>query len=149
MMICKRTMVNKYPRYYFGKARSKRVSLYIPLSEVPTIIILYVTMRYIFFSYAGGLCYAELGTMLPRSGGEYVFLYTAFGSAPAFLYSWVSNLMVKPAGTAIGYLSFAHYVLAPFFYGSSAGCDPPDTAIKLIAISCMCKYTLQSFISRV
>jgi APA family basic amino acid/polyamine antiporter len=41
-------------------------------------------------SLAGALTYAELGAMLPQAGGEYVFLRTAYGDAPAFLYGWMS-----------------------------------------------------------
>src|SRR4051812_34931194 len=34
---------------------------------------------------AGGLTFAEMGAMLPRSGGVYVFLEEAYGSLVAFL----------------------------------------------------------------
>ena len=37
---------------------------------------------------AGGLTFAELGAMLPRSGGMYVYLQEAYGSFPAFLFGW-------------------------------------------------------------
>lgn len=39
-------------------------------------------------SIAGGLTYAEMGAMFPRSGGVYVFLGQAYGELPAFLYGW-------------------------------------------------------------
>jgi amino acid transporter len=41
----------------------------------------------------GALCYAELGTSLPGSGGDYHYLHEAFGSVPAFMFLWVSNLV--------------------------------------------------------
>ena len=44
----------------------------------------------------GALAYAELGTAIPRSGGEHAYLmYTfgrgnsAIGAIPAFLFDWV------------------------------------------------------------
>src|SRR5262252_701416 len=42
-----------------------------------------------FLTLAGALTYAELGAMLPRAGGEYVYLRKAYGEAPAFLYGWM------------------------------------------------------------
>src|SRR6476646_814169 len=36
----------------------------------------------------GGLSYAELGAMFPRSGGVYVYLCEAFGPLVGFLYGW-------------------------------------------------------------
>src|SRR5919201_1184314 len=36
----------------------------------------------------GALCCAELAAMLPRAGGQYVFLRHAYGPAVAFLFGW-------------------------------------------------------------
>src|SRR5580692_8327748 len=33
--------------------------------------------------------FAELGTMFPDSGGQYVYLREAYGDLPAFLYGWM------------------------------------------------------------
>src|SRR5262245_44082467 len=41
----------------------------------------------------GGLTYAEMGSMFPRSGGVYVFLREAYGPVIAFLYGWVALLV--------------------------------------------------------
>ncbi len=40
-------------------------------------------------SLAGALTYAELGGMLPKAGGDYVYLRTAYGDLPAFLFGWM------------------------------------------------------------
>ena len=41
---------------------------------------------------AGALVYAELGAMMPRSGGEYHFIDAAFGKRWAFLYGWTRSI---------------------------------------------------------
>jgi APA family basic amino acid/polyamine antiporter len=46
----------------------------------------------------GALCFAELGAMLPRAGGPYVYLREAYGPAPAFLYGWGEVLFNRPGG---------------------------------------------------
>ena len=39
-------------------------------------------------SLLGALCYAELCTSYPHAGGDYHFLYRAFGRHVSFLYAW-------------------------------------------------------------
>lgn len=59
---------------------------------------------------AGGLTYAEMGAMFPRSGGVYVFLKEAYGALPAFLYGWVALLVVLSGGIAAVAVGFAEYL---------------------------------------
>jgi basic amino acid/polyamine antiporter, APA family len=59
---------------------------------------------------AGGLTYAEMGAMFPRSGGVYVFLKEAYGPLPAFLYGWVALLVVFSGGLAAVSVGFAEYL---------------------------------------
>ena len=63
-------------------------------------------------SVAGALCYAELGTRFPEAGGGFVFLREAFGERTAFVYGWMSLLVMDPGLTAALAVGLAQYVLA-------------------------------------
>jgi len=51
-------------------------------------------------SFFGALTYAELGSMKPQAGGEYVYVRDAYGPLAGFLYSWTWFLIAKPASIA-------------------------------------------------
>ena len=61
-------------------------------------------------SIAGGLTYAEMGAMFPRSGGVYVFLREAYGGLPAFLYGWASLMVIISGSIAAVAVGFAEYL---------------------------------------
>ena len=69
---------------------------------------------------AGALSLAELSAMLPRTGGDYVYLHEAYGPLPAFLSGWVSFLIGFACPTAAAAYGSAKYLRAPFF-GSGPG----------------------------
>ena len=43
----------------------------------------------------GALCCAELAAMMPRAGGQYVFLRQAYGPAIGFLFGWTLFLVIQ------------------------------------------------------
>ena len=90
-----------------------------------------------FIALFGSLCYAELGTFIKKSGGEYAYLMEAFGRVPAFLFAWTSVLIIRPASGAIIALTFAEYVSKPFYPGSEI--EAPTYLLKLLACSCLGK----------
>src|SRR6266487_5587029 len=56
-------------------------------------------------SMFGAMAYAELGTMFPETGGQYVYLRYAFGDFIAYLYGWSSIIVVNSASiAAIGFV---------------------------------------------
>lgn len=83
-----------------------------------------------FASQLGALAYAELGTMNTSSGAEWAYFMDAYGPAPAFLFSWVSTLVLKPSQMAIICLSFAQYAVEAFV----TECDPPRGVVKMVAL---------------
>src|SRR5437763_6777979 len=52
----------------------------------------------------GALCYAELATAYPQSGGTYVFLSEAFGRSLGFAFAWSEFWIVRPGN--IGAVAF-------------------------------------------
>ncbi|MGC9947376.1 MAG: amino acid permease [Bryobacteraceae bacterium] len=61
-------------------------------------------------SYFGALAYAELGAMMPATGGQYVYLREAFGPGCAFLSGWVFLLAVIPGGMSFLAVGFSIYL---------------------------------------
>ena len=59
---------------------------------------------------AGAMGYAELATLRPRAGGEYVYLREAFGPAAAFLTGWTSFVAGFSGAIAVSAMVFADYV---------------------------------------
>ncbi|XP_076246348.1 b(0,+)-type amino acid transporter 1 [Calliopsis andreniformis] len=93
-------------------------------------------------SLLGALAFAELSTVVPRSGAEYAYFIEAFtplhryaGQIPAFICSWVYVVLLRPAEVAVVMLTFAEYSVQPF---SGYLSDIPDEYMlrlkKIIAI---------------
>ncbi|HYM11414.1 MAG TPA: amino acid permease, partial [Bryobacterales bacterium] len=61
------------------------------------------------YAFAGSFIYAELGSRLPYTGGEYVYIHRAFGALPAFLYGWAQLLAIRTYPLAALTLVFAEY----------------------------------------
>ncbi|MCX6559078.1 MAG: amino acid permease [Candidatus Aminicenantes bacterium] len=57
----------------------------------------------------GSLTFAELGAMLPKAGGQYAYLKEIFGPLVAFLYAWVTFVVINGSGIAALSLTFAKY----------------------------------------
>ncbi|XP_063707414.1 Y+L amino acid transporter 2-like [Culicoides brevitarsis] len=89
------------------------------------------------FSMVGAYCYAELGTMIKKSGADYAYIKETFGPFMAFIRLWIECMIVRPCSQAIVALTFSVYVLKPFF----PDCQPPDDAARILAFCCICILT--------
>jgi len=61
-------------------------------------------------AFAGAMAYAELATIRPQAGGEYVYLRDAFGQGAAFLTGWTSFVAGFSGAVAAGALALADYL---------------------------------------
>ena len=76
------------------------------------------------FSLAGALTLAELGAMLPRAGGPYVYLREAYGRLPAFLFGWTEFLVIRSGSVATLAAAFALYAAQPQLFPAPKGMAP-------------------------
>jgi amino acid transporter len=86
------------------------------------------------FSMIGAYCYAELGCMIKKSGADYAYIHFSFGPFLAFIRLWIECVILRPCIGAIQALTFALYILKPFF----PECDPPEDSTRILAAACIC-----------
>ena len=82
----------------------------------------------------GALSYAELGTRLPRSGGEYNFLGEIYHPAAGFVSGWVSATIGFAAPIAAVAIAFSKYMAAVMPYDIT---DNMQTAIAVALVLSM------------
>jgi APA family basic amino acid/polyamine antiporter len=65
----------------------------------------------------GALSYGELAGMMPRAGGQYVYLKEAYNPLIGFLFGWTTFLVIQTGTIAAVAVAFARFtgVLFPFF----------------------------------
>ncbi|XP_036356063.1 large neutral amino acids transporter small subunit 2-like [Octopus sinensis] len=83
-----------------------------------------------FISLTGGLCYAELGSAITKSGGEYAYLGQAYGNLASFLYSWTLLVIILPASISVTALAFGQYTLKSIY----TGCHPPKNILIIVSL---------------
>lgn len=83
-----------------GAGIFKTPSLVAAYSGSETIVILLWLAGGI-LSFVGALCYAELTTSYPDTGGDYYFIGQAFGSKPAFLFAWARMTVIQTGSIAM------------------------------------------------
>ena len=101
-------------------------------------------------SLAGALTYAELAAMMPRAGGEYVFLREAYGPRWAFLYGWMSFFIGKAGSQAalgVGFAIFLNVLLGgalsgQYFTANLLGYQVPFGHLQVVALAAIVIVTL-------
>jgi APA family basic amino acid/polyamine antiporter len=87
------------------------------------------------FALCGAACYGELGAMMPRAGGEYVYLREAYHPAVGAMSGWISltaGFSAAIAVSALGFATYLHRVIPAL---------DPGTATKLVAIGLVLAMT--------
>ena len=93
-------------------------------------------------SLAGALAYAELAAMLPRAGGDYVYLREAYGRRWAVMYGWMQTSVGYTGSMAAKAVAFAIFLNAvtggaidrQFFAMSIAGHAVSFGGLQLVAL---------------
>ena len=108
-------------------------------------LVLIVWIAGAIISLFGALSFAELSTMIRKTGAEYAYILEAFsfkqrnswlellGSTLAFLFTWISIMMLRGATLGIILLTFGRYLSQPFFIG----CEIPVGVDRLFALSAL------------
>jgi len=78
------------------------------LHDPPTILLAWAVGGLL--ALCGAATYAELGSMMPKAGGEYVYLREAYHPAVGFMSGWVSLTAGFSAPIAVSALAFSSYL---------------------------------------
>ena len=106
------------------------VSVVESLGSVGSALIIWLTIG--LYCLVQALCYAELGTMIPKAGGDYAYVYYILGPLPAFLCVWMHIAMICTSSNAAIGRTAATYLLQPL----GMDCKPGMTTSLAMWIIC-------------
>ncbi len=84
----------------------------------------------------GALCFAELSSTYPRSGGEYVYLTRAFGPTTGFLFAWAQLTAIRSGSIAV-----VSYIFG-FHAAALLGLDLAGSGVFILAALSVVSLTL-------
>jgi len=82
---------------------------------------------------AGAFAYAELGALMPRAGGNYVYLRDAWHPVVGFLYGWALLFMIETGAIAAVAIVFAEHALK--LAGASQVSPAPLAVLTILVLS--------------
>lgn len=85
-------------------------------------------------SLIGAMAYAELGTTMPRSGGEYHFLSRIYHPALGFISGWISFTVGFAAPTAAAATALSAYLMAALAMNPGVGLFNAGQIISILVI---------------
>ncbi|OKH24635.1 APC family permease [Chroogloeocystis siderophila] len=83
-------------------------------------------------SLLGALCYGELATTYPHTGGNYYYLLRAFGKPVAFLFAWARMTVIQTGSIALLAFVFGDYASQLFRLGTYSPSIYAALAIALL-----------------
>ena len=90
--------------------------------------------------HLGSLTYSELGTMIPKSGGEYAYFTEALIPIIAYMFVWTRTIVIQPSAVAIICMVFASYFMSFFDH-----CGQWGPLEKIVAIVTICELISNVF----
>ena len=103
-----------------------------------------------FITIIAALSYGELAGMMPKAGGQYVYLKEAFNPMIGFMYGWTFFLVIQTGTIAAVAVAFAKYtgVVIPFFSEANILLDVgflKISAAQVLAIFSLIVLTMINF----
>src|SRR4029079_17790437 len=102
----------------------------------------------------GALSYGELAAMMPRAGGQYVYLREAFSPLWGFLYGWTLFLVIQSgtiAAVAVGFgryfgalvpwIADDHYLIAPIHLSTGYALSLSTTQLVGVVLIALLTWT--------
>ena len=86
-------------------------------------------------TFIGGLCYAELASTYPRSGGDYVYLTKAFGRWAGFLFGWMQLAVLMTGSIGMMAYIFADYAVTLKRFGPASEFVYAAAAVAALSIA--------------
>ncbi len=103
---------------------------------------------------AAALSYGELAAMMPRAGGQYVYLREAFSPLAGFLYGWTLFTVIQTgtvAAVSVGFARYAgvifpsigeeRYLIAPFHFSERYALSLSNAQLLAIAVIALLTWT--------
>src|SRR5262244_2245970 len=102
----------------------------------------------------GALCYGELAAMMPKAGGQYIYLREAFSPLWGFLYGWTLFLVIQTgtiAAVAVGFARYSgvlwpwiaddHDLIAPVHLSTGYALSLSTTQLVAVALIALLTWT--------
>lgn len=109
--------------------------LFVEAGSVGTTLLIWLAAGIL--SMTGAFCYAELGTMITKSGGEYQYLKAAYGPLLGLMFSWANLVMANAIGTAAIAVVFGEYLCNIIYFDPHGDPDKtpkaPGYLVKVVA----------------
>ena len=82
----------------------------------------------------GGLCYAELASTYPRTGGDYVYLTKAYGPWAGFLFGWTQLAVLMTGSIGMMAYIFADYAVRLWRFGPASEFVYAAASVLLLSV---------------
>jgi basic amino acid/polyamine antiporter, APA family len=86
-------------------------------------------------TFLGALCYAELASAYPRSGGDYVYLTKAFGRWAGFLFGWMQLAVLMTGSIGMMAYIFADYAVTLGRFGPASEFIYAAAAVTALSVA--------------